>query len=145
MANLNETAKWEEGIYQIEEADPVMGGPDGIDNLPHKHLANRTAYLKQEHEKVANEIAAARGGKASLSDRLAGLETQTLQGESTFAGTAGRSISHNLGHTNYIVNLTALEDTQGDLGDVRVARAANAFTVYNTGGFRGQFRYQLMT
>ena len=34
MANLNETAKWEEGIYQIEEADPVMGGPDGIDNLP---------------------------------------------------------------------------------------------------------------
>lgn len=145
MANLQETPQWETGVYQIEETDPVMGGPDGIDNLPHKHLANRTAWLKQERDKMANEIAAARAGKASLSARLDDLETQTMQGDSAFAGNAGRSITHGLGHTNYIVNLTALDDTQGDLGDVRIARAANAFTVYNTGGFRGQFRYQLMT
>lgn len=145
MANLQETPQWESGVYQIEETDPVQGGPNGIDNLPHKQLANRTAYLKQQQDAIQSELAAARAGKASLAERLAALETQTLQGESTFAGTAGRSVTHNLGHTNYIVNLIPLEDTQGDLGDVRIARAANAFTVYNTGGFRGQFRYQLMT
>jgi len=142
---LQETPQWEAGVYQIEETDPVQGGPDGVDNLPHKQLANRTAYLKQQQDAIQSELAAARAGKASLAERLAALETQTLQGESTFAGTAGRSVTHNLGHTNYIVNLIPLEDTQGDLGDVRIARAANAFTVYNTGGFRGQFRYQLMT
>lgn len=145
MANLQETPQWEAGVYQIEETDPVQGGPDGVDNLPHKQLANRTAYLKQQQDAIKSEISAARAGKATLAERLAALETQTMQGDSTFNGPAGRSISHNLGHTNYIVNLTPLEDTEGDLGDVRIARAANAFTVYNTGGFRGAFRYQLMT
>lgn len=47
MANLPETITWETGIYQLETTDPVLGGPDGIDNLQAKQLANRTRYLKQ--------------------------------------------------------------------------------------------------
>ncbi|WP_063533298.1 phage tail protein [Burkholderia sp. MSMB1589WGS] len=46
MANLKERAQWEDGIYQLETSDPVMGGPDGIDNVQAKQLANRTLYLK---------------------------------------------------------------------------------------------------
>ena len=46
MANLNETDQWETGIYQIEEDDPVLGGPSGIDNRPPRELANRTRYLR---------------------------------------------------------------------------------------------------
>ena len=46
MANLTETPAWEAGIYQLETADPVLGGPDGIDNLQAKQLANRTVFLK---------------------------------------------------------------------------------------------------
>lgn len=69
---------------------------------------------------------------------------ETLQGVSTFASSSGRTVTHNLGKTNYIVNLIAVEATQGDLGDVHLIRAANAFTVYNTGGFTGSFRYQIM-
>lgn len=145
MANLAEVAQWEAGVYQIEQTDPVLGGPDGVDNLPHKHLANRTVYLKQRQDALVNEITAARAGRPSLADRLAAMETQTLQGDSTFAGLAGRTVTHNLGHTNYIVNIRALQDTQGDLGDVWIVRAANTFTVYNTGGFLGSFRYQLIT
>jgi hypothetical protein len=38
-----------------------------------------------------------------------------------------------------------LQDTGGDLGDVYISKASNAFTVYNTGGFTGSFRYQLIT
>ena len=45
MANLNEIAQWEEGIYRIEQTDPVVGGEDGIDNIQAKQLGNRTLYL----------------------------------------------------------------------------------------------------
>lgn len=47
MSNLNELVQYEPGIYQLETTDPVLGGPDGIDNLQGKQLANRTAYLKK--------------------------------------------------------------------------------------------------
>ena len=42
MANLKEDNTWEQGIYQFETSDPVMGGPNGIDNVPTRQLANRT-------------------------------------------------------------------------------------------------------
>lgn len=46
MANLTETAVWEEGIYELAVTDPVLGGPDGVDNLPHRQMANRMRYLR---------------------------------------------------------------------------------------------------
>ncbi|WP_244135834.1 gp53-like domain-containing protein [Burkholderia vietnamiensis] len=46
MTNLVETDRWEDGVYQLETSDPVVGGPEGIDNLQAKQLANRTRYLK---------------------------------------------------------------------------------------------------
>lgn len=57
MANLPETPQWEEGIYQIEVSDPVLGGPDGISNRQGKQLASRTLYLKQQVEKGGSELA----------------------------------------------------------------------------------------
>lgn len=45
MANLHEDAIWEEGVYQLETTDVVLGGPDGISNKQAQQLANRTAYL----------------------------------------------------------------------------------------------------
>ena len=70
--------------------------------------------------------------------------TATSQGDFAFAGTRGQTVTHNLGHTNYVVNVSATADTGGDMGDVYISRAANAFTVYNTGGYRGGGRYQIM-
>ncbi len=46
MANLNETDVWAGGIYQLEEDDPVLGGPTGIDNLAPRQLASRTLYQR---------------------------------------------------------------------------------------------------
>ena len=60
MANLTETPAWEEGIYQFETSDPVMGGPNGIDNRPTRQLANRTAWLKQQLETAATDKQAGR-------------------------------------------------------------------------------------
>lgn len=56
MANLPESATFEPSIYQLEETDPVQGGPEGIDNLQAKQLANRTSWLKEEVEKRAPNI-----------------------------------------------------------------------------------------
>lgn len=46
MANLNETDEWFAGIYQLEEDDPVLGGPAGIDNLAPRQLASRSLYQR---------------------------------------------------------------------------------------------------
>lgn len=48
MANLPELNEFTTGIYQIETADPVIGGVDGITNVPLKALANRTKWLKAQ-------------------------------------------------------------------------------------------------
>lgn len=56
MASLSETAQWEDGVYQIETSDPVLGGPNGITNLPTKQLANRTSFLKQAVEKAGSDL-----------------------------------------------------------------------------------------
>ena len=58
MANLTETNRWEAGIYQLETSDPVMGGPNGIDNRAPRELANRTLWLKTELAKAVAQIGA---------------------------------------------------------------------------------------
>lgn len=94
MANLNETAQWETGIYQLETSDPVMGGPDGIDNRQAKQLANRTLWLKNQTEALQT----ASEGKVSLSD------DQTVNGQKTFTAAtqfqSGIHLSANPTHWN---------------------------------------------
>jgi len=63
MADIQETATWEPLIHEIGTDENVMGGPDGVDNLPHRQLADRTAYLKALLDTVEAELQ----GKAPLS------------------------------------------------------------------------------
>lgn len=56
MATLNESAVWEDGIYQLETSDPVLGGPGGIANRQAEQLANRTLFLKEQSESHKNEL-----------------------------------------------------------------------------------------
>lgn len=144
MSTIAESATYDAAVFQIDTTTPLLGGEDGPLNKAAKNLANRTAYLKAKQESTANEVAAARGGKASLSDRISSLEKTTAQGDFTFAGTAGATISHSLGNMNYTVNVVSTAATNGGLGDVYVARSANTFTIYNTGGYTGTARYQIM-
>ena len=57
MANLKEQDKWEDGVYQIEENDPVLGGENGVTNRPIKQLANRTTWLKNALELLGKKAA----------------------------------------------------------------------------------------
>lgn len=52
MANLTLSRQWVENIYQLETSDPVMGGPDGIDNRQAKELGARTNWLKDQLDTV---------------------------------------------------------------------------------------------
>lgn len=52
MANLTLSRQWVENIYQLETSDPVMGGPDGIDNRQAKELGARTNWLKDQLETI---------------------------------------------------------------------------------------------
>nr|DAI08989.1 MAG TPA: hypothetical protein [Caudoviricetes sp.] len=56
MANLVEIPQWEDGIYQIETSDPVLGGPGGIANKQAEQLGNRTAFLKEQITSVGNDL-----------------------------------------------------------------------------------------
>lgn len=80
MADLPETAEWTPGIYQFETSDPVLGGPEGIDNRPSKQLANRTVWLKQRIASMeTGEVVA---GKASV---LAQARTIAITGDASWS------------------------------------------------------------
>jgi len=119
MANLIGQPVWKDRVRKLEPTDPAA--PETWDPI-HQDLINNDVYLKQQFESI---------------------QIQTSQGETNFASTNGVTITHNLGKTNYMVNIVPLSDTGGDLGDVFISKAANAFTVYNTGGFTGLFRWQI--
>jgi hypothetical protein len=66
MADLNDTASWDE-VYQLEDTDFMDGGqPDrdarqGIDNVPHQELANRTRWLRDLLENTVADVATLQG------------------------------------------------------------------------------------
>lgn len=111
MVNLPETPQWEDGIYQIEVSDPVLGGPDGITNRPLKQLASRTSYLKQQVEK----------GGSDLEKHIAASDPHTQyapKANPTFTGTptaptpANNDNSKKLATTEFVVKaLAALAGT----------------------------------
>ncbi|MEE2953259.1 MAG: hypothetical protein VYD57_18700 [Pseudomonadota bacterium] len=43
-------------VRQLEIDDPVVGGPDGVDNVPHKQLAERDAYLKARQDGILEDL-----------------------------------------------------------------------------------------
>lgn len=58
MANLPELNEFTTGVYQIETSDPVLGGVDGITNVPLKALVNRSRWLKNQVDALAASIGA---------------------------------------------------------------------------------------
>lgn len=85
MANLKESSFWEEGIYQWETSDPVLGGENGIDNVPTRQLACRTRWLKDnkldktaiaESAKTAEFAKSADFSKTSGTSNIASISTK---------------------------------------------------------------------
>jgi hypothetical protein len=81
MANLPEQSVWAEGIYQIEEENDVMGGPEGTANRQGKQLGDRTRYLKDtlgaeitEREELAETVASQGEDIGEISQQVQAIE-----------------------------------------------------------------------
>ena len=92
MADLPELNEWPEGIYQLETSDPVLGGPEGIDNLQAKQLASRTKWLRDQIDKViagTNAVGKALQLKTARTLKFKGAAT----GSGTYDGSADTEIT----------------------------------------------------
>ena len=63
---------------------------------------------------------------------------------STFAGAAGRTLTHNLGTTNYHIIIEPTADPGGLLGEIYVTKSANEVVVFNSGSAVTAFAYLLI-
>lgn len=106
MANLPETPQWEEGVYQIEVSDPVLGGPDGISNRQAKQLASRTSYLKQKVEKCGTDLAS-HIAAADPHTQYAPKASPTFTGTPTAPTAANNDNSKKLATTEFVVKALA--------------------------------------
>ena len=61
-----------------------------------------------------------------------------------FAGSAGRTITHNYGHTSYQVVINPVADPRGLLGEIWFSKAANTVVVYNSGTSAVNFQYVIV-
>jgi len=66
-------------------------------------------------------------------------------GTDSFNGPDGKLVQHNLGTSNYSVNVTPTGRPQLGLGDIWVAKNSNAFTVFCSGRESINFDWQIMS
>jgi hypothetical protein len=103
MANITESATYENTIYEIATTDPVGGGPNGVVNVQAKQLANRTQWLKA----IADEVIAARGNYQNLIARLDALIPLDVESQNAMSG----AIMEALGQAG-LANREMLKDRQ---------------------------------
>lgn len=97
MANLAEQVIWEEFVYQIATTDPVLGGEpnlpqgEGITNVPHRALANRTAWLRAQVLTLQQSLSDLTNGAPGALDTLNELAA-ALGDDPNFAATITQMI-----------------------------------------------------
>lgn len=102
MANLTPNSSWD-NVYQFETSDPIQGGPNGVDNLPHKQLLNRTQWLNDNKLSLTGGVvsgdAAALSANGGLLDVVGGKTRPggvlTLVVRSASPGTIPATVSSN--------------------------------------------------
>jgi hypothetical protein len=109
MADLVEASTWA-GIRQIETTDPVVGGAPnvgtgaGMSNIPHKQLADRTLFLK-------NQIDGAGTGVATVG-AINNLDTLTKGGHYAYAAASTGAPLTTAGTVIHLAGTIANEATQ---------------------------------
>jgi len=118
MANLPETPTWETGIYQIEQTDPVVGGPpdlaqgQGISNVPAQQLANRTKWLNDQITALQTAV----GSAASQADIDAAINA-LIGGAPAALDTLNELAAALADDANYATNITNALAGKVDLVD----------------------------
>lgn len=155
MANLRETSTWENGIYQIEENDPVHGGENGITNRPAKQLANRTKWLNDNKVPKTATITAGNGltGGGDLStNRSLALGTPSQITATSSNSVTAESHSHAIDKASTTVagivqlndSLTSTSNTQAltaNQGKLLEDKKLDKTTVFTVEGNNKVYRY----
>jgi phage-related tail fiber protein len=136
MTNLTEKEQWEDGIYQIEKADPVVGGPDGLSNRQGQQLANRTRYLKGLVDALLNGTKNAAVAVKLATARAIGLSGDA-SGSANFDGSANASITVTLAKTGVAAG-TYGGVTVDEKGRVTAGSVVTAVANGGTGNSSGQ-------
>ena len=140
MANIKEEKTWEEGIYQLEVTDPVVGGIDGISNKQAKQLANRTSYLKKQIEDNKSGADLALATKRDVNDSYSKTEV-----DKKFTDT-GKLIKEKLGKSETAADseklggVAAKEFMQKDIYKPNNESSANSLVLRDSNGdFAGRY------
>ena len=101
MAALPEKDEWSPEVYQIETSDPVLGGPDGIDNLQAKQLSNRTRWLRNQIQRLLDGVSSV--GKAVRLETARVIRLKgALTGSASFDGSADAEINATLADSGVV-------------------------------------------
>ncbi|KVO01593.1 hypothetical protein WL51_12060 [Burkholderia ubonensis] len=153
MTDLVESSTWTPGIRQFETSDPVEGGPDGIDNVPLRQLANRTRFLKdrQEAHEGAVDPYPQYATKADLAQKVAALVDQSPEALNTLrelANALGNDPSFATTMTNALAQKAPIESpvftgapkgTTAGQFDSSTRLATTAFVQASLGSVRGSY------
>ncbi|KWE51746.1 hypothetical protein WL76_17680 [Burkholderia ubonensis] len=116
MTDLVESSTWTPGIRQFETSDPVEGGPDGIDNVPLRQLANRTRFLKDVQDAQAG-----------------GLEMKAPLASPAFTGSPQAPVPPQFDNTSKIATTAFVQRALGNYGSLNALSSATTLTAVNCG------------
>ena len=132
-------------------ATNATGSSNALARSDHQHLAfdsTAATVIGTSASAGTSNIAARRDHVHSLpsGDRTKIDQAARIaaEGSSTFTS-AGRAITHNLGHTNYRVMVIPTASPSGYLGEVWVIKANNTATIHNSGTAITAFDYAIIT
>lgn len=129
------TPEWVEDLYQIEMADPVVGGADGVANKQAKQLAQRTQFLRRETERLKNQKAGI--GKIGFVQLSSDIESENEDTAATLKAVSlvnekVEEVAKSL--RNYLVlgGIVALREVSDE--DVRIVQLDSYYAGGTTGG-----------
>ncbi|KVH69484.1 hypothetical protein WJ41_20820 [Burkholderia ubonensis] len=118
MTDLVESSTWTPGIRQFETSDPVEGGPDGIDNVPLRQLANRTRYLKDVQDAQAG-----------------GLEMKAPLASPAFTGSPQAPVPPQFDNTTKIATTSFVQQAAGNFQTRKYVNGSAALAISDTGSW----------
>jgi len=153
MANLEESAVWTPGVYQLETNDPVLGGPvqpepatGGIANRAALALANRTKYLKQGLEDVKEDLEQTEQTLQNQIDQKADIDSPAFTGKPKAPTPGANENSDRIATTAYVhtaIATTAIKVFSiaslptVDIGPILVLEASEVWSWVDTPYYTG--------
>jgi hypothetical protein len=158
MADLVEDPVFDEGIYQIETTDPVIGGAPnvgtgaGMSNIPHQQLARRTRWLKEAIDNIVGSLTnfvtrpQFESTQRPATTEFVRREIGNLRGQVTFSATGALTAAHTgmrvLLQTNGTITLPSLASVPAGtvfllvaaLGYTPTIQASGADVIFVAGG-----------